>query len=125
MTHQLELLSSPFHVEQSNVSFEPRKSFAHAAAQRDEAMRAIVEFAGKKFRDNAAGFVVKYLIERKKASSEEITDAAVLSGIVPLDQRHFGPVFMSLARAGKITKAGSCHRRKGHGTSGGVIWRLA
>ena len=117
MTQQLEF-SGPrvFHVAQSSASFEQA---------RDEAMRAIVKFAGRRFLERARWFVIDYLREHGRSSGEDITDACIAAGISPVDQRHFGPVFSSLSRAGKIVKDGSCPRRKGHGTSGGVIWKLA
>jgi hypothetical protein len=93
--------------------------------ERDEAMRNIIAFAGKRFREKAERFTLEYLAGCESASSETITDAARKAGIVPHDDRAFGPVYFSLSRAGKIVKAGVCTRRKGHGTSGGTLWRLA
>jgi hypothetical protein len=93
--------------------------------ERDEAMRNIIAFAGKRFREKAELFTLEYLAGCESASSETITDAARKAGIVPHDDRAFGPVYFSLSRAGKIVKAGVCARRKGHGTSGGTLWRLA
>jgi hypothetical protein len=93
--------------------------------ERDEAMRNIIAFAGKRFREKAERFTLEYLAGCESASSETITDAARKSGIIPHDDRAFGPVYFSLSRAGKIVKAGVCARKKGHGTSGGTLWRLA
>jgi hypothetical protein len=93
--------------------------------ERDEAMRNIIAFAGKRFREKAELFTLEYLAGCESASSETITDAARKAGIIPHDDRAFGPVYFSLSRAGKIVKAGVCARRKGHGTSGGTLWRLA
>ncbi len=42
----------------------------------------------------------------------------------PHDGRAFGPVFMRLKRAGLIEQCGVVLRAKGHGCSGGRIWRL-
>lgn len=92
--------------------------------ERDEAMRLIVAHAGRRFRLKAEEFVLEFL-KKGPASSESITDAARAVGIIPQDDRAFGPVYMSLAKAGKIIKSGECARKKGHGTAGGNIWRLA
>lgn len=59
-----------------------------------------------------------------QASSEEITDVVKSCGLVPHDDRAFGAVYMGLARSEQIRVVGQCHRRKGHGTSGGRVWAL-
>ena len=76
------------------------------------------------FKDRAAKFVLIYLAAHGVSSGELITDACKLSGIRPPDDRAFGPVYASLARANQIECAGFVARRKGHGTSGGRLWRL-
>ncbi len=77
------------------------------------------------FREKAAAFVLRYLQQHGMSSGELITDAAKLAGIRPPDDRAFGPVYASLARTQQIVSAGFCARRKGHGTAGGRLWRLA
>lgn len=77
------------------------------------------------FRDRATAFVLGYLQQHGVSSSELITDAAKLAGIKPPDDRAFGPVYATLARKGRIVAAGFCMRRKGNGTAGGRLWRLA
>ncbi len=74
----------------------------------------------------AREFVLDYLRHKRtgEASSEEITDACKRAGITPPDDRAFGLIYLFLARRRKIIKAGICPRTKGHGTSGGNIWRL-
>lgn len=77
------------------------------------------------FSERAQAFVLEYLRVHGVSSGELITDACKLAGIKPPDDRAFGPVYSKLARAGFIEPAGFCARRKGHGTSGGRLWRLA
>jgi hypothetical protein len=77
------------------------------------------------FRERAQQFVLGYLKQHGASSGELMTDAAKLAGIRPLDDRAFGPVYATLARKGLIVAAGFCARRKGHGTAGGRVWRLA
>lgn len=72
----------------------------------------------------AREFILRYLSGRDQASGEDITTAAKDSGIQHLDDRAFGPIFMSLAKRNQIEKCGTCLRKKGHGTSGGTLWRL-
>lgn len=77
------------------------------------------------FRERAKAFVLGYLAQHGASSGELMTDAAKLSGIKPPDDRAFGPVYATLARSGQIVAPGFCARRKGHGTAGGRVWRLA
>lgn len=111
--------------------FRVKAEAAHAVLDaRDTAMAQVTaraERADVLFQEKAADFVLQYLRHKRtgEASSEEITNACKAAGIRPPDDRAFGPVYMALARRRKIAKAGSCIRTKGHGTSGGNIWRLA
>ena len=116
MSHQLELIGSLFSVEHCGPQFDK---------EREEAMRAIIEHAGRRFLESARGFVLEYLGKHGESSGEDITDACLAAGIRPHDERAFGPVYHTLARKGLIVKAGATIRRKGHGCSGGNIWRLA
>lgn len=92
---------------------------------RDQVMAQVESNAGPVFRDRARSFILGHLTSYRERSGEEITDACKAAGIIPHDDRAFGPCFMALAREGKIIKTGHCERRKGHGTSGGNVWRLA
>ncbi len=83
------------------------------------------ERADDGFRERAQAFVLGYLAQHGTSSGELMTDAAKLAGIKPPDDRAFGPVYAVLARRGMIVAAGFCARRKGHGTAGGRVWRLA
>lgn len=76
------------------------------------------------FSERAKAFVLEYLRDHGVSSSELITDAAKLAGLVPHDDRAFGAIYQSLARRKRIEFVGFCARRKGHGTAGGRLWRL-
>lgn len=94
-----------------------------ALEQRDAAVAQVAESAGSSFMSKAAEFVIEHL-GRGPSAGEDITDACKAAGIVPHDDRAFGAVYLKLQRAGKIEKCGMVARRRGHGTSGGSIWRL-
>jgi DNA adenine methylase len=96
-------------------------------AERDSAMAQVAEHAEAEspgFQDCARAYVLSYLAERGRASGEELTEATKAAGIVPPDDRAFGAVYGSLRKDGKIRKAGSSLRTKGHGTAGGNVWEL-
>lgn len=98
------------------------------AQERDRVLAQVAENVGETFLAAAKDFVLRYLEGRTghEAPGEEITDACKSAGIVPArDDRAFGPVYQSLARAGRIKRMGYCLRKKGHGTAGGIIWRLS
>lgn len=96
-------------------------------AQRDQALEAVetaAERARRMFAADAGAFVVRYLQVHGPTSAEVLTRQCRASGIVPHDDRAFGPVYMRLARLNVIEKVGAVRRERGHGTSGGNIWRL-
>jgi hypothetical protein len=99
-----------------------------ATESRDRAM-AVVEAKANSFvlpfSERAAAFVLAYLRAHGPTSSELLTDACKAHGICPHDDRAFGPVYMTLARAGRIRKVDTCIRVKGHLTAGGNVWGLA
>jgi hypothetical protein len=95
-----------------------------AIAGRDAGMARVEAKAGPKFSELARDFVISFLREHGDVSGEKITNACKKSGIVPHDDRAFGPVYMTLVRQGWIVKVGTCKRLKGHHTAGGNIWRL-
>ena len=73
----------------------------------------------------AQAFVRSRLETHGPQSGEDLVDAALAHGHQPHDGRAFGPVFAGLVRQRVIECAGYCERRKGHGTAGGRLWRLA
>jgi len=100
----------------------------HARAAGEKAGRLAADKADRMeagFSERAAAFVLGYLAQHGISSGELVTDAAKLAGIRPPDDRAFGPVYATLARRGRIVAAGFCLRRKGNGTAGGRLWRLA
>lgn len=99
-------------------------TMGRAKRARDQVMATVADNAGEKFGQEAARFVVSYLRVHGATAGEDLTDACKRVGIVPHDDRAFGPVYMRLSRAGLIEKAGYVPRRKGHGTSGGSVWKL-
>lgn len=80
--------------------------------------------AGEVFHTRACSFVVAYLRSSGPTSGELISLAAKGAGIVPHDDRAFGPVYLALVRDKLIEKCGTARRVRGHGTSGGNVWRL-
>lgn len=93
--------------------------------QRDRILAAVAESAGTKFLRAAETFVLEELRRRGRASGEALVDAAKAAGIVPLDDRAFGPVFRRLSQTGQIVKVGYAPRARGHATAGGLVWALA
>jgi hypothetical protein len=78
------------------------------------------------FKQKAEAAIVNCLrtCKQRRASSEDLVDAARAQGLTPKDDRAFGPVFQSMARRGVIRFVGHCLRKKGHGTAGGRVWAL-
>jgi hypothetical protein len=103
--------------------YKPLPLFDDLAA-RDDAMDQVEQAAGEDFAERAADFVVDYLTEHGASPGEAVTDACKAAGIVPHDDRAFGPVYMRLSRAGRIVKVGTCPRTKGHYTAGGNVWAM-
>ena len=60
----------------------------------------------------------------ERNAGENITDACKAAGIVPHEDRAFGPVYLALARQGAIVRVGYMARRRGHGAPA-PGWRLA
>ena len=82
----------------------------------------LTEQADPDFGEKAYQFVVDYVRKSRRVPGENVTLAARLAGIVPRDDRAFGPVFQRAIRAGAIRVVGSAPRVRGHGTSGGRIY---
>lgn len=95
---------------------------------RNHAMQRVAqkaEHVSPRFGDMARDFVVGFLRQRGPTSGEALTLACKAAGIVPHDDRAFGPVYFTLARRGLIRKVGEARRLRGHGTAGGIVWALA
>lgn len=102
-------------------------AFDFALRERDRAMEVVEENAEEVFpgfKELAAVEILRRLATGE-ATGEDLTDHCRKLGIVPHNDRAFGPVMMRLMRSGKIIKAGYGPRRKGHGAPGATLWKLA
>lgn len=102
----------------------PRRSVNR---QRDEAMARVAQRAEarrRQFLEDAQVFAIAYLKEHGATSGEALSSACKAAGIVPHDDRAFGPVYFRLSQAGVIEKVGTVRRERGHGTAGGNVWAL-
>lgn len=81
------------------------------------------ERAARGFGDRARAAILAKLAEGP-ASGEDLTDHVRACGIPFRDGRALGGVIGKLSRDGLIHVVGTCSRRHGHGTAGGLIWDL-
>lgn len=98
-----------------------------AIAAGNEGMRRAMRRAERDvdgFSERARNFVLKYLKEHGPTSSEVLTDACKAAGIRPEKDRAFGAVYRELNKDSLIEFVEYCKRRKGHGTSGGSVWKV-
>ena len=93
-------------------------------AERDAAMATVERNAGEVFSLQARSHVLR-MLQKGDISGEGIVEVGEAIGIRAHDSRAWGPVFGWLSRKKLIVKAGFCQRLKGHGTAGGIVWRLA
>lgn len=105
----------------SSATLEQARSASQEAADHSE-RRASLSLPSFSLR--ARMHVLAVLAGQGDTSGEELTDSCKAAGIVPPDDRAFGSVYAWLVRAGQIRCVGMVARTKGHGTSGGRIWRL-
>jgi hypothetical protein len=94
---------------------------------RDQALARVGQAAETRrpgFHEDACAFVLEYLRAHGPTSGERLTLACKRRGIVPHDDRAFGPVYMALSREHAIVKVGNAKRTRGHGTAGGNVWAL-
>jgi hypothetical protein len=92
--------------------------------ERDSALAQVERNAGEEFKARAMAFALEWMAGKGTVSGEDITDACKAAGIVPHEDRAFGPVYLKLARQGAIVRVGYMARRRGHGAPG-PGWRLA
>lgn len=93
---------------------------------RDAGMAQVQEKAERlvpAFTDAACAYVLAHLRKFGPCAGEVLTEKCKDAGLVPHDDRAFGPVYMRLLKRGLIEKIGSIRRERGHGTAGGNIWR--
>ena len=93
-------------------------------SERDAALETVERNAGEDFKERAMAFALRWMAGKGVVSGEDITDACKAAGIVPREDRAFGPVYLKLARQGAIVRVGYLARRRGHGAPG-PGWRLA
>lgn len=74
------------------------------------------------FREKALTFIVAHISQHAPVSGESTTLAAVLAGIRPRDDRHFGAVFQKALREKRIYVVGEVQRLRGHGSAGGKLY---
>lgn len=98
------------------------RSVGQAAAEKAQAR---AERSDPTFSERAAKHILYSLGHLKEASGEALTDLCKRDGITAPDDRAFGAVYAQLVRKGQIRCVGFVPRAKGHGTSGGRVWRLA
>ena len=101
--------------------------FTHARAERDVAMTRVAEKAERVepgFSERAYEALVAYVAQHAEFGGEDATDAIKAAGIVPHDDRAFGPIYMAAVRNGLIKRVRFVPRRRGHG-SPGPLWARA
>jgi len=94
----------------------------HAAA---EACAAKAERVAGFDTERARAAVLELLADGQARSGEQLVDHCVRLGLVPHDARAFGAVIGTLARRKRIEAVGFVPRAKGHGTSGGRLWKAS
>ncbi|RZJ12188.1 MAG: hypothetical protein EOP39_04320 [Rubrivivax sp.] len=87
---------------------------AHLATDRAE--RDTPDFSAR-----AMAAILKRLVDGP-ASGEDLTDYVRACGVEFKDGRALGGVIGGMSRRKQIRVVGNCHRLKGHGTAGGLIW---
>jgi hypothetical protein len=100
---------------------------AQTNAERDRAVQRVAQHAEEHapgFQERAETFVLAYLDHHGPTAGEVLTLACKAAGIVPHDDRAFGPVYLALSRRKQIEACGFVRRERGHGTAGGNIWKL-
>ena len=78
------------------------------------------------FSDRLASYFYAVLVARGPQTGEQLTDAAREAGLVPGDARCCGRAFQVLLTIGAdIVPGVDVPRRRGHGTAGGRLYRVA
>lgn len=96
-----------------------------AIAARNIGMTDVAKSAGRQFGELASTYIVQHIREHGPTSGEDLTEACHRAGIIPHDDRAFGPVFFRLSKQGLIRKCGTAIRKRGHMTTGGNVWCAA
>lgn len=101
------------------LDFSRRLGDRGARQALDKAERECTHFSAR------AEAAILAKLEQGPASGEDLTDWVRECGVPFKDGRALGSIYARLRKRGVIRVAGSCNRRKGHGTAGGLIWELA
>lgn len=99
---------------------------AQARAVGERAAQMATERAERETSDfsaRAEAAILKRLADGP-ASGEDLTDFVRASGVQFADGRALGGIYSSMRKRGLIHVVGTCHRKKGHGTAGGLVWGL-
>lgn len=102
-------------------------TLAEARASRDVGMERVADKAEREepcFAARAYAELVHYSTLHAEFSGEDATDAIKAAGIVPHNDKAFGPIYMAAARNGLIRRIGFVPRRKGHGSPGPLYARV-
>jgi hypothetical protein len=73
----------------------------------------------------ASAYILAHLEQHGATSGKALTDACKAAGIVPHNDKAFGPVFHQLSKRRQIVVTGYAKRAKGNGTGGGNVWGIA
>ena len=95
-----------------------------AGEQAGQMCLAFTEAEDSTFSERAARHILLSLRHLQRATGEALTDLCKRDGLVPHDDRAFGPIYARLSKDGRIRRAGWAPRIKGHGTGGATIWEL-
>lgn len=95
-----------------------------AGAEAGQLCLDFTERTDSDFGKRAARHILFSLQHLQRATGEALTDLCKRDGLVPHDDRAFGPIYARLAKDGHIRRAGWAPRRKGHGTGGATVWEL-
>jgi len=111
--------------EQGDLFFH---AISKAREARDKGMKQVLKNAENKGwnGDEAERFIIHRLSQPGYIgeTGETIVNAAKQVGIIPHNDKAFGPIFSRLVRRGTIKKDGYRPRTKGHAAPGAVIWVL-
>jgi len=109
--------------QQIAIDFASRAAFARKlGAEAGQRAADKAEQEDPEFRAKALDFIVAYIRQQGEARGEDATNAAVLAGIKPRDQRAFGPVYKTAIKRGLIRVVGYVPRVRGHGSAGGKMY---
>lgn len=98
------------------LDFSRRLGDRGAALALDKAERDCPDFSAR------AEAAILAKLATGPASGEDCTDYVRECGVPFKDGRSLGWIYADLRKRGLIRVVGTCSRRRGHGTAGGLIW---